>query len=159
VEDQETLDRVREQLARRPDPDEYEAIRALWIEHSKAERAGDVEGLVRTLTPDCAYEVIPGGARWEGHDGARDFYTSLFAAFPDADVGATDLVIGPQGVMMGGHLRGTHLGAWLDVPPTGKTVDLHFVALFPWDRDARLFTGERLWFAAHGDGLLTQARW
>lgn len=140
-------ERVREELARRPDPEEYEAIRRLWIDHSKAERAGDVEGLIRTLTPDCVYEIVPSGERWEGHDGARAFYTSLLTAFPDADLTATALVIGPQGVMMGGHLHGTHRAAWAGVEPSGKVVEVDFVAYFPWDRHARLFTGERLWFA------------
>jgi predicted ester cyclase len=145
--DEEILARVREQLSRKPDGDEHEAIRALWIDHSKAERAGDVGGLIRTLTPDCVYEVIPTGERWDGHAGARTFYTSMFTAFPDADISATDLVIGPQGVMMGGHMTGTHLGTWAGVEPSGKRIDVHFVAQFPWDREAQLFTGERLWFA------------
>ena len=55
-------------------------------------------GSIATLAPDCVYEIVPTGQRWEGHAGARAFYTELFAAFPDNAFELTDIVIGPQGV-------------------------------------------------------------
>ena len=76
-------DGIRARLARRFDPAELREIKRLWIRHSIAEDARDIDGLIATLAPHCVYEMIPTGQRWEGHAGARAFYTELFAAFPD----------------------------------------------------------------------------
>jgi len=59
-------------------PEEYRAIRSLWIAHSKAEDGRDLQGLIDTLSEDCVYELVPSGHRWEGHEGARR--RSLFFA-------------------------------------------------------------------------------
>src|SRR3989441_2968247 len=79
-------------------PELHETIRRLWIDHSKAEDSRDLNGLIATLAPDCVYEIVPTGQRWEGHEGARQFYTSFLGAFPDVKFNLTEIVIGPQGV-------------------------------------------------------------
>src|ERR1700704_3379257 len=86
---------IRERLNWEPDHDTYQAIRRLWINHSKAEDARDLQGLIDTLSPDCVYEIVPTGQRWEGHAGARAFYTELFRAFPDNAFALSEIVIGP----------------------------------------------------------------
>ena len=87
------------ELIRRPfDPAELEEIRELWKRHSIAEDERDLPGLISTLTEDCVYELTQTGHRWEGHEGAARFYTSLLTAFPDIHFDLTDIVIGPQGV-------------------------------------------------------------
>ncbi len=148
--------RARAQLAMSVTPETYEAIRRLWITHAKAELAHDVEGLIGTLTPDCVYELVGTGERWEGHEGARTFYRDFFEAFPDSDIRATDLVIGPQGVGLVAEMRATHLGRWRGAEPTGKPIRLQFIVHFPWDEATGKFAGERIWFARPGGlgGLL-----
>ena len=74
---------IRERLNWEPDPDAYQAIRRLWINHSKAEDARDLAGLIDTLSTDCVYEIAPTGQKWAGHAGARAFYTDFLGAFPD----------------------------------------------------------------------------
>src|SRR6058998_789848 len=91
-------------------PEAYEAIRRLWINHSKAEDARDLDGLIATLCEDCVYEIVSTGQRWTGHQGAREFYTSFLGAFPDVKFHLTDIVIGPQGVFEAAEMVGTHLG-------------------------------------------------
>ena len=49
---------VRELLRRSIDPAEYDAIRELWKQHSKAEDRRDIAGLLATLTDDCVYELV-----------------------------------------------------------------------------------------------------
>jgi predicted ester cyclase len=137
---------IRARLARRFDPDELRAIKRLWVRHSIAEDRRDIDGLVATLTRDCVYEIVPTGQRWPGHDGARAFYTELFAAFPDNRFALADIVVGPQGVFEAARLTGTNLGPWAGVAPSGLPVDLQVLILFPWDPVARRFTGERIWF-------------
>ena len=124
---------IRSRLARRFDPVELRAIKRLWVRHSIAEDARDIDGLVATLSPDCRYEIVPTGQAWDGHDGARAFYTELFAAFPDNRFALTDIVVGPQGVFEAAQLTGTNVGPWAGVPASGLPVSLQVLILFPWD--------------------------
>jgi hypothetical protein len=144
---------VVEQLRREVSPQEHEEIRELWKRHSIAEDNRDLPGLISTLTDDCVYEVRPDGARWEGHAGATSFYTELLTAFPDIHFDLTDIVIGPQGVCEWARVTGTHTAKWLDHEPTGEFLTWNVVILFPWDRERRLFTGEKV----YSDASLTQA--
>ena len=137
---------VRSRLARPFDTAELRRIKRLWVRHSIAEDRRDIDGLVATLTDDCVYDIVPTGQRWEGVDGARAFYSELFAAFPDNAFALTDIVIGPQGVMEVATLTGTNLGPWAGAKPTGLPLALQVLILFPWDPVVGRFTGERIWF-------------
>jgi predicted ester cyclase len=137
---------IQERLARSFDPAELRRIKRLWVRHSIAEDRRDRDGLIATLSADCVYEIVPTGQRWEGHDGARDFYGELFAAFPDNAFALSEIVIGPQGVMEVATLTGTNLGPWAGAEPTGLPVALQVLILFPWDPATERFTGERIWF-------------
>ncbi|MBD0330904.1 MAG: ester cyclase [Thermoleophilia bacterium] len=140
-----TKEAVLELLRRDVVPEEYERIRELWKRHSLAEDERDLAGLLSTLTPDCVYELVQTGHRWEGHDGAARFYTELLTAFPDIRFRLTDIVIGPQGVCEQADVTGTHEGAWLGRAPTGERLAWRVAIFFPWDRGAGLFRGERVW--------------
>lgn len=138
-------DHVVELLRRDTNADEHHEIRELWKDHSKAEDARDIAGLMATLTPDCVYEIVGTGHRWEGHAGATRFYQELLGAFPDIDFSLTHITIGPQGVCEEADVTGTHRGRWLGLEPTGQPVSFRVVITFPWDRSQRLFTGERMY--------------
>jgi predicted ester cyclase len=135
---------IRQRLAMDVLPEQYQAIRSLWIAHSKAEDGRDLQGLVDTLSADCVYELVPSGHRWEGHEGARRFYTEFLSAFPDVHFDLTDIVIGPQGVIEVATLTGTFRGPWLGTPPTGEPISETIVITFPWDPQAQRFAGERV---------------
>lgn len=146
-------ERIVERIRMPFDGDEYDAIRGLWKRHSLAEDARDIGGLMSTLTPDCVYELVQTGHRWEGHEGATRFYLELLGAFPDIVFELTDIVIGPQGVFEVADASGTHRGPWLGVEPTGDPVAFTVMIHFPWDPARRLFTGERVWSYGAGVGL------
>ena len=137
---------IRSRLARRFDPAELRRIKRLWVRHSIAEDARDIEGLIATLDPDCVYEIVPTGQRWAGHDGARRFYSELFTAFPDNAFALSEIVIGPQGAFEVATLTGTNQGPWAGVPPSGLAVSFEVLILFPWDNVTERFSGERIWF-------------
>jgi predicted ester cyclase len=137
---------VRERLAWTFTPEVYDKVRRLWIEHSLAEDRRDLPGLIATLTPDCVYEVVPTGQRWEGHAGARGFYESFLGAFPDVKFNLIDIVIGPQGVIEIAEMTATHRGPWSGVPSTGQAVRLEVIIHFPWDPAAGKFAGEKIYF-------------
>jgi predicted ester cyclase len=127
------------------DPAEYDEIRELWKKHSIAEDGRDLPGLISTLTEDCVYELAQSGHRWEGHEGATRFYTQLLTAFPDIHFDLTDIVIGPQGVCEEARVTGTHEAQWLEYPATGERLTWRVVIFFPWDRERRLFRGEKVY--------------
>jgi predicted ester cyclase len=138
---------VRELIGRDPRPEEHEAIRELWKRHSIAEDKRDLPGLLSTLTEDCVYELVQTGHRWENHEGAARFYAGLLGAFPDIDFRLTNIVIGPQGVCEEADVTGTFENAWLGVPPTGERLAWQVTIFFPWSREQRLFSGERVYSA------------
>ena len=138
-----TLD-VRELLSREVTPELYREIRELWKSHSIAEDKRDIAGLIATLTPDCVYEVLPDGGRWEGHAGATRFYMELLSAFPDIHFDLQAIVIGPQGVCEEARVNGTHKGKWLKRAATGQKMEFRVVIFFPWDSKGRKFAGERV---------------
>ena len=137
---------IRERLGRGFDPADLRRIKRLWVRHSIAEDRRDIDGLLATLSADCAYEIVPTGQRWDGHPGARAFYTELFGAFPDNAFALTEVVVGPQGVFEAARLTGTNLGPWAGAPPSGLPVSLEVLILFPWDPLTERFGGERIWF-------------
>jgi predicted ester cyclase len=136
---------VKARLALRFDPGEQRRIKRLWVRHSIAEDRRDIDGLIATLAPDCVYEIVGSGLRWERHDGARAFYTELFAAFPDNTFALEDIVIGPQGVFEAVVLEATHRASFAGVPPTGRPVRLELAILFPWNPAAQRFAGEQIY--------------
>ena len=123
----------------------YRDIRELYKTHSIAEDARDLPGLISTLTPDCVYELVQTGHRWQGHDGATRFYTELLTAFPDIEFNLTDIVIGPQGVCEEANVSATQQAPWLGVEPTGAWLEWDVVIRFPWDQERQLFRGERVY--------------
>lgn len=134
-------------IRRRVDPDEYRAIRKLWIAHSMAEDAHDISGLMSTLTDDCVYTVANTGTTWHGKAGATQFYQQLLTAFPDVHFDLQNIVIGPQGVFEEALATGTYQSQWLDMPsPNSQQIEFAVTILFPWDPRQRLFTGERIYF-------------
>jgi predicted ester cyclase len=123
---------------------EQRRIKKLWLRHSIAEDRRDIDGLISTLAPECVYEIVGSGLRWEGHAGARAFYTELFAAFPDNTFALTDIVIGPQGVFEAVVLEATHRAPFAGLAPSRRRVRLELAILFPWDPTTRLFAGEQI---------------
>jgi hypothetical protein len=134
-------------IRRKLNPDEYRAIRRLWIAHSMAEDAHDIPGLMATLIEECLYTVVNTGTIWHGKAGATQFYQQLLGAFPDIHFDLQNIVIGPQGVFEEAFATGTYQSQWLDMPdPRGQRLEFSVTILFPWDPKQRLFSGERIYF-------------
>ena len=141
---------IQARLARPFDAAELRRIKRLWVRHSIAEDRRDIDGLIATLADDCVYEIAATGQRWDGHAGARAFYTELFTASPDNAFALSEIVVGPQGVFEVATLTGTNRGPWGGMPASGLAVALEVLILFPWDPSSELFHGERIWFDRHG---------
>jgi hypothetical protein len=134
---------VLEVYRREVTPELYRDVRELYKKHSVAEDARDLAGLISTLTPDCVYELVQTGHRWEGHDGARRFYTELLTAFPDIRFDLTDIVIGPQGVCEEANVTATQQAPWLGQPPAEGRLEWKGGSRVPWEPERRPFGGEK----------------
>src|SRR2546430_15917787 len=138
-------DAVLRVIRREPDADEHNAIRELGKRHSIAEEQRALPALLSTLTPDCVYELVQTGHRWEGHEGATRFYLGLLRAFPDVDFQLSGIVIGPQGVCEEAEVTGTHDGEWLGIEPSGERLGWQGAGFFPWGAPQRPLAGGRGW--------------
>lgn len=125
---------------------QYDGVRSTFLHHCERELAGDIDAVLTTLTTDCVYEHPQSGQRWEGHEGARAFYTAFLGAFPDNAWEIHDVVIGPQGVMSNATMTAHQQEPFLGVDQVGQAVTWRLNNMFPWDPDAQLFSGETLYF-------------
>lgn len=144
--DAQASNRAREQLSLTVTSEAYSQIRRLWIQHSLAEDRRDIAGLLETLSPNCVYEIVPTGERWEGHAGAAEFYQRFLGAFPDVKFQLQDIVIGPQGVIEVAEMTGTHQGSWAGQPPSGRAIRMIVIVHFSWDSSSQKFAGERVYY-------------
>lgn len=64
----------------------------------------------------------PGGRDLQGTEQNRQFISTLRAAFPDVHYTVEDQIAEGDKVVVRYRFRGTHLGAFQGMPPTGKQV-------------------------------------
>ena len=86
------------------------------------------------------------------HDGLKQFYSALWAGFPDLNITIEDLVAEGEKVAWRLTARGTHTGEFRGVPATGRSVkfDAHYFFEFRNGKIVKRWTNlDRL-------GLLTQ---
>lgn len=63
----------------------------------------------------------------EGRDQVVADVTALRTAFPDLSIAIEDSIVEENRVATRIRLRGTHLGRFLDIDPTGKRIDVEMV--------------------------------
>ena len=78
--------------------------------------------------------IAPGGARISGRDGVLAFEQGFWTAFPDARLEILVLICDGARAAGEGRLRGTHRGPLRtpegEVAPTGRSVDLRWMAMY-----------------------------
>lgn len=65
-----------------------------------------------------------------GHDGARTLMQILTSAFPDFSSEIVMQVEEGEKVGVRARHRGTHLGDFMGVPPTGKAIDIYATGMY-----------------------------
>jgi steroid delta-isomerase-like uncharacterized protein len=73
--------------------------------------------------------TIPGGVL-RGREAFAQFVGGLLTAFPDMRMTAEDQVVQGNRVAARWHLRATHSGPLMDIPPTGREVNLEGMDFF-----------------------------
>jgi steroid delta-isomerase-like uncharacterized protein len=116
---------------------------ALVREHVDAENRHDVDGVVATFHRAC-YDVVPLGAMSDGAAAVHEFLSGVMSGFPDFAAHISAKHHSENAVIVEGRFTGTQNGPWAGLPPSGRSVDVRFCAVFDFEEDRMLC--ERLYF-------------
>ena len=96
--------------------------------------AGDIDGFGEHLANDFVeHESLPGLAPTK--DGAKAFFQMQRAAFPDLHMDVQDVIAGGDKVVLRVRYTGTNRGAFVDMPATGKSVDVQLIDIMRFGDD------------------------
>ena len=96
--------------------------------------AGDIDGFGEHLANDFVeHESLPGLAPTK--DGAKAFFQMQRAAFPDLHMDVQDVIAGGDKVVLRVRYTGTNRGAFMDMPATGKSVDVQLIDIMRFGDD------------------------
>ena len=96
--------------------------------------AGDVDGFGALLADDFVeHEELPGLAPTK--EGVKDFFKAYLAAFPDLRMTAEDVLASGDKVVARVRTTGTHQGEFMDIPATGKSIDVQLVDIIRFGDD------------------------
>ena len=119
-------------------------MQRLFERHRDAESARDFDAILATFVEDCFLDTVPLGLRSEGRAAARAAYEGYFSAFPDLAPDDEGEAFGEDVMVVWGTLRGTSVGDWVGVPPSGRSFAVPFTNVTPF-RDG-LMAGESIYF-------------
>jgi hypothetical protein len=141
-----------------PDPRDARELdaamgRTLVRFYGGAKSEQDVGAALAVCSEDFALETVAMGLRTRDRKQAERQLGLFFAAFPDYAVTVDGLTAGDGNVACWGQARMTWRGAFGPHAPTGRSVELPFVSLFPFANGA--LSGERFFFdlASLCDGI------
>jgi ketosteroid isomerase-like protein len=85
---------------------------------AEAVTAGDLEGALEVCHPEIEFLSVlaVSGRRYHGHQGMRDYFADIAAAWSEWRVEVDEIVPGPDGrvaIVMSMHVRGKESGATL----------------------------------------------
>ena len=123
----------------------HDELLALLARHLESENAHDMAGTLATLTDDCVFVDTALGT-FHGHDGAAEYYRLWWDAFDNEVTPEQLYVVDDHTAVAETRWRGTHVGAFLDIEPTRRAVDVP-VAIVVDVRDGLMAT-ERLYWDA-----------
>ena len=104
--------------------DDGTALAALLRQMHRAFNAHDIDGLVGCYAADYDGLDASRARTVHGHAGVRAELGRWFSAFPDLAMDVHDVVLGPGRVAFVWTMAGTHAGAFLNVPASGRVVEI-----------------------------------
>jgi steroid delta-isomerase-like uncharacterized protein len=90
---------------------------------------GNVAAVDEFMAADYVEHPIPSGLP-PGTEGTKQLITTYRSAFPDLKTTLDDIFAEGDSVAFRWSFRGTHLGDWLDIPPTGNHVTANGITVF-----------------------------
>jgi len=117
---------------------------ALVEQHIRLENEHDLEGVLRTFGNSAQYDDEAWGEHYEGGNGVRRFYEQLMKALPDLEIDVRRRHVTDEAILLEVVIRGTHLGGWRGLPPTGRRVEFPLCGVYTFDAQDRPRRGENL---------------
>lgn len=118
---------------------------ALVEQHVRFENEHNLEGVLGTFGDSAHYDDEAWGEHYEGHAGVRMFYSQLMKALPDLHIEIKRQHATDDAVILEVMIRGTQLGSWRGLLPTGRRVEVPLCGVYTFDKDDRL-SGERIYY-------------
>ena len=118
---------------------------AIVIEHMESENRHEFDVTLETFEHP-RYELIATGDVHDGPAEVAAYFDETRTAFPDQRNELLALHHADDAVIAEAMLYGTHLGPFRGLPPTGRSFEMRFCALFIFERDRLLC--ERVYFDA-----------
>ena len=115
----------------------------LVIEHMETENRHEYEATIETFDHP-RYELIGTGDVYDGPEEVAQYFQETRTAFPDQRNELIALHHADDAVVAEFDLKGTHLGSFRGLPPTGRSFTCRMAALFLFEED-RLVC-ERVYF-------------
>jgi steroid delta-isomerase-like uncharacterized protein len=119
---------------------------ALVIEHMDSENRHEYDATIETFDHP-RYELIGTGDVFDGQAEVERYFEETRTAFPDQRNELIAMHHSDDAVCVEAWLRGTHLGPFRGLPPTGRSFEMRFMAVFVFE-DERLVC-ERVYFDAN----------
>jgi steroid delta-isomerase-like uncharacterized protein len=119
---------------------------AIVLEHMESENRHEYDATIATFEHP-RYELIGTGDVYDGPEEVARYFEETRTAFPDQENELISLHHSDDAVIVEAWVRGTHLGPYRGLPPTGRQWEMRFVAVFVFEED-RLMC-ERVYFDAN----------
>ncbi len=96
--------------------------------------AGDIDGFGAMLADDfLEHEETPGLAPTK--DGVLQFFRMYRTAFPDLRMDPEDILVSGDKAVARVRATGTHQGEFMDMPATGKSIDVQLIDIIRFGDD------------------------
>jgi steroid delta-isomerase-like uncharacterized protein len=118
---------------------------AMVEQHVRLENAHDLEGVLGTFGDTARYDDEAWGEHYDGRSGVRTFYEQIMGALPDLEIEIVRRHVSEDAILLEVIIRGTHLGAWRGLLPTGRRVEFPLCGVYTFDADDCL-AGERIYY-------------
>ena len=103
-------------------------------EHMDSENRHEYDDTMATFDHP-RYEIIATGDVFDGEEEVARYFKETRTAFPDQRNELIALHHADDAVLVEAMLYGTHLGAFRGLPPTGRSFEMRFLAIFVFDED------------------------
>ena len=118
---------------------------AIVEQHVRLENAHDLEGVLDTFGETAHYDDEPWDEHYQGRNGVRQFYEQLMKALPDLAIEVVRRHVTDDAILLEVIIRGTHLGGWRGLPPTGRRLEFPLCGVYTFDSANRL-AGEKIYY-------------
>jgi steroid delta-isomerase-like uncharacterized protein len=109
----------------------------------------DVDGILNFYNDDIVWTNVALEEVYTGKQEVRAFINRLLTAFPDLSFEVVDKFARDDNVSERWYIRGTHLGPFIGIPPTGKRLEIPGISMVRM-RDARFLSDWFIMDAAAG---------